>query len=197
MKIIVIGSNGTIGNYVYQHLRTKHEVIGVSRTVGNVDISKPESVLEFFEKTGKVDAVVNCAGAVKWNDLYNMSEEDFYVGIKSKMMGQVNLVRIAKDFLNPNGSITLTTGILADDPVYKTSGAALVNGGINSFVVAAARELRNGIRINVVSPGLVEASADKIGELFPGHEPVSMVKVINGYVKSIQGNITGEVIRIY
>ena len=197
MKIIVIGSNGTIGSKVYQHLRQKHDVIGVSRNNGNMDITSEKSIREFFEKTGPVDAVVNCAGTVKWNDLYEMTEADFFIGIKSKMMGQVNLVRIAKEFLNTGGSITLTTGILAEDPVYKTSGAALVNGAINSFVIAAARELKNGIRINVVSPGLVEDSAFKIGDLFPGHEAVPMKKVVNGYVKSIEGNITGEVIRIY
>ena len=90
-----------------------------------------------------------------------MSEEDFYLGIRNKMMGQVNLVRIGKDYLKPKGSITLTTGILADDPVHGTTGAALVNGGIHSFIHAVKDELGNGIRINAVSPGLVEDSEEK------------------------------------
>lgn len=199
MRIVVIGANGTIGKKVYNYLKQKHNVIGASRNIGDlkVDITSSKSIHEFFEKTGKVDAIVNCAGAVKWNDFNEMTEEDFYVGIQSKLMGQVNLVRIAKDFLNENGSFTLITGILADDPVYRTTGAALVNGGINSFVKAAAMELKNGIRINVVSPGLVADSKDKFGDFFPGHEVVPMNKVVNGFVKSIEGRITGEVIRIY
>lgn len=198
MKIIVIGANGTIGSKVASHLKQKHEVITASRKAGDfkVDITSAKSIQQLFESVGRVDAIVNCAGAVKWNDLYDLSEEDYYVGIQSKMMGQVNLVRIGKDYLNAKGSITLITGILADDPVYKTTGAALVNGGINSFVKAAARELRNGIRINVVSPGLVEDSADML-HLFPGHELVPMTRVVNGFVKSIEGTITGEVIRIF
>jgi len=73
-------------------------------------------------------------------------------------MGQVNLVRIGKNYLNQNGSITLTTGILADDPVVKTTSATMVNGGIHSFVKAVSLEIGNGIRVNVVSPGLVEDS---------------------------------------
>lgn len=198
MKILVIGANGTIGSKVALHFKEKHEVITASRNAGDLrlDISSAESIQNLFNQLGKIDAIVNCAGAVKWNDLNELTEEDFYVGIQSKLMGQVNLVRIGKDYLNEKGSITLITGILADDPVYKSSSAALVNGAINSFVKAAARELRNGIRINVVSPGLVEDSADML-PLFPGHELVPMSKAVNGFVKSVESKITGEVIRIY
>ncbi|MFA9391930.1 MAG: short chain dehydrogenase [Prolixibacteraceae bacterium] len=198
MKILVIGAHGTIGNKVAAQFKLRHQVITAAR--GNcdetVDITSSESIQSLFEKVGKIDAIVNCAGAVKWNDLYDMTEEDYHVGLSSKLMGQVNLVRIGKNYLNENGSITLITGILADDPVYKASSAALVNGGINSFVKAAACELRNGIRINAVAPGLVEDSAGML-DLFPGHELVPMSKVVNGFVKSVEGNRTGEVIRIY
>jgi NAD(P)-dependent dehydrogenase (short-subunit alcohol dehydrogenase family) len=72
-----------------------------------------------------------------------------------------------------------------------------VNGGIHSFVKAAALELKNGIRINVVSSGLVEDAVDKYEEYFPGHNPIPMAKVVNGYVKSVEGNGTGEIIRMY
>ena len=198
MKILVIGAHGTIGSKVAAHFKQKYEVVTAARNAGDfkVDISSAESIQQLFNRVGKIDAIVNCAGAVKWNDLNELTEEDFYVGIHSKLMGQVNLVRIGKNYLNESGSITLITGILADDPVYKSSSAALVNGGINSFVKAAARELRNGVRINVISPGLVEDSADML-PLFPGHELVPMNKVVNGFVKSVESKITGEVIRIY
>ncbi len=73
----------------------------------------------------------------------------------------------------------------------------MVNGGILSFVIAGSAELSNGIRINVVSPGLVEDSAEKYGAYFPGHTPVSTEKVIDGYDKCIEGSATGEIIRIY
>ena len=111
-------------------------------------------------------AIVCAAGDAKWDLMDRMSEEDFYVGIKSKLMGQVNLVRIGKEFLSPGGSITLTTGILADDPVLMTTSAAMVNGGINSFVQAAALELKQA-RVNVVCAGLVEEAVEKVSRLFP------------------------------
>ena len=76
-------------------------------------------------------------------------------------MGQVNVVRIGMNYLNHGGSFTLTTGILADDPVVLTTKAAMANGGIHSFVQAAALEMKNDTRINVVSPGLVVDAAIK------------------------------------
>ncbi|MBT8219645.1 MAG: short chain dehydrogenase, partial [Bacteroidia bacterium] len=115
----------------------------------------------------------------------------------SKMMGQVNLVRIGSKYLNEGGSFTLTTGILADDPVYMTTSAAMVNGALHSFVKAAALEMHNGHRINVVACGLVEDSAEKYQDYFPGHNSISMSKCINGYVKCIRGHSNGEIVRIY
>ena len=112
-------------------------------------------------------------------------------------MGQVNLVRIGRQHLNANGSITLSTGILADDPVIKTTSAAMVNGGIHSFVKAAALEMHNGIRLNVVSLGMVEDAYAKYKDYFPGHNPVPMHKAVNAYVRSVMGKGHGEVIRVY
>jgi NAD(P)-dependent dehydrogenase (short-subunit alcohol dehydrogenase family) len=150
-----------------------------------------------FEAVGNLDAVVCIAGEAKWAAFESMSEEDFYIGLKSKLMGQVNLVRIGQDYVNKGASFTLSTGILADHPVELTTSPAMVNGGIHSFVKAASLELKNGIRINVVSSGLVEDAVEKYEAYFPGHNPIPMNKVINGYVKSVEGKGTGEIIRMY
>ncbi|MCY1720579.1 short chain dehydrogenase [Prolixibacteraceae bacterium Z1-6] len=199
MKILVIGGNGTIGSCVADRLKQKHEVITAGRTSGdfNVDIENKKSIKDLFNQTGKVDAIVSCAGATKWAAFESMTEEDFYIGIKSKMMGQINLVRLGQEYLNAGGSFTLTTGILAEDPVYMTTNAAMVNGAIHGFVLAVSQELKNGHRINAVAPGLVEDSKEKFGDYFPGHNPVPMHKVANGYVRSVEGKRTGEIIRIY
>ncbi len=198
MKILVIGGNGTIGRRVSERLTEKHEVIIAGRNSGDVkvDFSDSNSMQSMFETIGKVDAIVAIAGEAKWDKFSNLSEEDFYIGIKSKLMGQVNVVRIGKDYLNQEGSITLSTGILADDPVDMTTSAAMVNGAIHSFVKAVALELENGIRINVVCSDLVEDSYEKYKDYFPGNTPVPMRKIVDGYIKSVEGKITGRIIRI-
>jgi NAD(P)-dependent dehydrogenase (short-subunit alcohol dehydrogenase family) len=199
MDILVIGGNGTIGKKVVRHLQNKHSVKIAGRSKGDfiVDISNSDSIKNMFESAGKFDTIVNVSGEAKWDLFEHLSEDDYYIGIKSKLMGQVNLVRIGSKFLNPKGSFTLTTGILADHPVLMTASAAMVNGGIHSFVKAVALELRDGIRINVVSSGLVEDAIEKYQDYFPGHNAIPMNKVVNGYIKSIEGAGTGEIIRIY
>lgn len=199
MKILIIGGSGAIGKKISSHFSKNHELVNGGRNTGDVrvDIADSESIKTMFEGLGSVDAVICIAGEAKWGAFESMTEEDFHVGINSKLMGQVNLVRIAKDYVTSGGSFTLTTGILADYPVALTTSAAMVNGGIHSFVKAAALELPNNIRINVVSPGLVEDSVERYASFFPGHNPIPMSKVVNAYVRSVEGWDNGEVITIY
>lgn len=199
MKLLIIGGKGTIGKKVVAHFSKKHEIIIAGRNSGDVtvDIADSKSIKTMFESIGIVDAILCMAGEAKWAPFDELTEDDYYIGLRSKLMGQVNLVRIGQDYLNTGGSFTLTTGILADYPVAMTASAAMVNGGIHSFVKAAALELKNELRINVVSSGLVEDAVEKYESYFPGHNPIPMKKVINGYVKSVEGKGTGEIIRMY
>ena len=57
--------------------------------------------------------------------------------------------------------------------------------------------MKAGLRINVVSSGLVEDAVEKYEAYFPGHNPIPMWKVVNGYVKSVEGKSNGEIIRMY
>jgi len=199
MKLLIIGGKGTIGKKVSAHFAKKHEIIIAGRISGDVtvDIADSKSIKAMFDSIGKIDAILCIAGEAKWAPFDSLTEDDFYIGLRSKLMGQVNLVRIGQDYLNIRGSFTLTTGILADYPVVMTTSAAMVNGGIHSFVKAAALELKNELRINAVSSGLVEDAVEKYEAYFPGHNPIPMKKVINGYVRSVEGKGTGEIIRMY
>ena len=199
MKILIIGGTGTIGKKVSAHLAKKHQIISAGRNSGdvNVDIADSKSIEAMYESIGKVDAIVCIAGEAKWAALDAMTEEDFHVGLRSKLMGQVNLVRIGQQYLNSGGSFTLSTGILADDPVVGTTSPAMVTGGIHGFVKPASLELGNSARINVVSSGLVEDAVEKYEAYFPGHNAIPMDKVINAYVKSVEGKGNGKIITIY
>lgn len=199
MKILIIGGNGTIGKKVTEYFKSKYEVLIGGRTNSDVqiDISKSQSIENAFSEIGKLDAIICIAGEAKWDKFENLTEEDYYIGLRSKLMGQVNLVRIGRKYLNSKGSITLSTGILADDPVEKTTSAAMVNGAIHSFVRAVDLEIENEIRVNVVSLGMVEDAYEKYKDYFPGHNPVPMVKAVNAYKRSVEGKGRGLIIRNY
>lgn len=199
MKILIIGGNGTIGRKVSEYFKSKYEVLigGRSNSDVEIDISKSNSIKSALEKIGKLDAIICIAGEAKWDSFENLTEEDYYIGLRSKLMGQVNVVRIGKNYLHKKGSITLSTGILADDPVEKTASAAMVNGAIHSFVKAVNLEIENEIRVNAVSLGMVEDAYEKYKDYFPGHHPVSMTKAVNAYKRSVEGKGRGEIIKNY
>ena len=199
MKVLIIGGHGTIGKKVAEHFAQQHEVLIAGRSKGDlqVDISDSQSIEAMFRAAGKLDAIICAAGEAKWASFEELSEEDYYIGFRSKLMGQVNLVRIGQHYLNQPGSITLSTGILADDPVIKTASAAMVNGAIHSFVQAVALELPAHLRVNVVSLGMVQDAYEKYKDYFPGHNPVPMTKAVNAYIRSVLGSRTGEIIRQY
>jgi NAD(P)-dependent dehydrogenase (short-subunit alcohol dehydrogenase family) len=72
----------------------------------------------------------------------------------------------------------------------------MVNGGVDGFVRGAAIELPRGIRINVVSPTVIEESLPSYGSYFPGTKAVPASEAALGYVKSVEGAQTGQVYRI-
>ena len=193
MKILVIGGNGTIGKKVVERLDGKHEVLIGGRTADYpIDIANTESIKHQLAKVGELDSIICIAGEAKWAPFEEMQEEDYYIGIRSKLMGQVNLTRIGLHYLKDGGSITLTSGILADDPVNLTTSSAMVNGALHSFVKAAALEAPPGKRINVVSAGLVEDAKERYQDFFPGHNAIPMDLVVNGYVRSVEGKGSGD-----
>lgn len=199
MRILIIGGHGTIGKVVATYLQESHEVLIAGRTQGDLrmDIADSASIAAGLQQVGKLDAIICIAGEARWAPFNELSEEDYYIGLRSKLMGQVNLVRLGKEYLNEGGSITLSTGILADDPVLKTASAAMVNGGIHSFVQAAALEMEHGQRLNAVSLGMVQDAYDKYKDYFPGHNPVPMDKALNAYLKSLLGKGNGLIIKEY
>lgn len=198
MRIIVVGSTGTIGTYVAAELEKRHEVIRASANKGplKVNITSASSIRTMYKFVGKFDAVVCTAGTAYFGPFHAMKEKDLYTGIKSKMMGQINLVMLGKNKISEGGSFTLTTGILYRDPVRGGTALSMVNNAVHGFVLGAAIELKKGVRINAVAPGLAEASAAQLGTFFPGHIPVPMWKIVQGYIKSVEGFGTGQVIEV-
>jgi NAD(P)-dependent dehydrogenase (short-subunit alcohol dehydrogenase family) len=195
MKILMIGSTGDIGKAAFDELSPRHDIIEVSRSGAiQADISNRQSIIEMYKKVGNIDAVVCTAGNVHFGSLTEFSEDQFMLGLQDKVMGQINLVLEGLHYINDGGSFTLTTGVLNRDPIRMGVGAATANGAIDGFVIGSAIEMPRHIRINVVSPGLLEASEERYGEYFPGHGRVSSKRVGMAYAKSVEGPNTGKVI---
>lgn len=197
MKVLVVGASGLIGKAVVQELQNDHEVLQAShqRSKLSVDIRDEHSVRKLFESVGKVDAIIATAGRVHFGPLQTLSAEDFQLGLQDKLLGQVRLALIGQHYLNEGGSITLTTGIISDEPIRDGVNATAVNAGLEGFVRAAAGELP-GRRINVVSPTVLTEALEHYGSSFPGFESVPAMKVAAAYRRSVEGIQTGRVYRV-
>ncbi|MDR5783824.1 short chain dehydrogenase [Caballeronia sp. LZ065] len=195
MKIAVIGATGTVGQAVSTELKSRHEVIEIGATRGahRVDLLDLNSIKRLFESIGRVDAIVAAAGHVHFGELVKMTPEQFRLGLDDKLMGQVNLVLTARDHLNDGGSFTLTSGIVGAEPILQGASAAAVNGAIEGFVRGAAIELPRGLRINAVSPTMLEEARESFGPYFRGFEAASGARVALAYSRSVEGAETGRV----
>ncbi len=198
MRILIVGSSGTLGRAVAAALAGRHEIVSAGRRSGDVrlDITDPASIEAAYAAAGPLDAVVATVGKVTFKPLAEMSADDFAVGLRDKLMGQVNLVLAGRQVLADGGSFTLTTGVLDREPIAAGSSASMVNGAVNAFVMAAAVELPRGLRINAVSPGLLTESVADYDAFFPGFEPVPAARAARAYRKSVEGVATGQVFRV-
>lgn len=200
MKIVLVGANGTIGNYVRKTLEeAQHEVIQVGRKSGDfhLDIESPESIEKTFKKIGSFDALVNASGDIAFAPLQKLTAADWAKSLQSKLMGQINLVTQAIPYINERGSFTLVSGILSEQPIFAGVAATTINAAVEGFVRAAATELPKGLRINVVSPTLLEDSLKNYGAFFPGFIPTSGAAVAAAFKKSVMGVQTGQVFKVY
>jgi NAD(P)-dependent dehydrogenase (short-subunit alcohol dehydrogenase family) len=193
MKIVVIGA-GHVGGAAVEALAARgHDVIAATRrSQPGVDATDPSSIETLFAGVGTVDAVVTALGSAPFKPLADLTREDLAAGYVGKVQTQLDVVRIGTPYLADGGSFTVTTGVLAREPIRTGAASSLANGALEAFVMAAAVELPRGIRINAVSPTvLVEATA--YHPSFPGFTQVSAAAVGQAYVKAVEGVQTGQV----
>lgn len=196
MRILVVGASGVLGRAVVAAL-AGHDVIPAARTSARiVDLTSAASVAALYADVGQVDAVACTAGQTPFKPFTDLTLDDYYAGIESKLLGQVELVRQGVEHVADRGSFTLVSGVVSAEPIETGTVAATVNGGIDAFVRAAATALPRGQRINAVSSTAFLETWDDYASFFPGFVPVPAADAARGFVKSIEGVQTGQVYRI-
>lgn len=198
MKIVIVGASGTMGTYLSNVFEKEHEIVRADRSGQDVavDITSPEAIESMFQNIGSFDALISTAGPTYVGPWKSLTDKEFRSGVEGKMMGQINLVLIGQRYINPKGSFTLITGALSHEPQKNFANASAANAAVEGFVKAAAIELENGIRINAVSPTVIENSPHYF-PFFPGEIPVTMKQLEYGFRKSVFGANTGQIIKPY
>ncbi|WDD97544.1 short chain dehydrogenase [Thalassomonas actiniarum] len=195
--VIVIGAQGKMGQAALTGLG-KHKVITASRSGEGcdykVDITNEQSVRQLFEQVGHFDAVVNTVGFCEYANFVEMTEQQWMTTVMSKMMGQINLVRIGQEYIADNGSFTLISGILNVKPIPFAIADATTSGAIDTFVKCVALEMPRGIRVNAINPTVLEEAWEVYGEMMPGFQPVPGTLVGKAFERAVDGFLNGEVL---
>ena len=193
-RALLVGATGTIGSAVAAALRADAvEVVSAARSGADesVDLSDPGDVRAMLARVGTVDAIVSCAGAARFVPLLDATDEDWSFSLANKLMGQINLVRFGAANVRDGGSITLTTGVLAERPMPGSSIISTVNAGLQGFVRSAGLELTT-LRVNAVSPGWVAETLSAMGKDPSAGIPAA--QVAQAYVRAMSTVVGGEIV---
>ena len=194
MKVVVIGATGLIGKAVTTLLTDKgHEIVQASRTTKpSLRLDDPASIEAFYKATGEVDAVICAApqGGGGMGPLTGFSDEIVDLYTKSKLLGQVNLVRKGLSNIRSGGVFILTGGMSGFIALPKSSISGMLNRALDTFVSRVAPELQDGRRIVIVHPAAVREWAIKLG--MDGSRFPNAATVAETYLKALEGTNTGE-----
>jgi 3-oxoacyl-[acyl-carrier protein] reductase len=126
-----------------------------------LDLRKRDSAEILVKKTldrfGRIDALLNIAGAVPQINLFEMSDEQWQDGLELKLHGARRLTILAWDALKASqGSVVLISGSAALDPKPGFAAVATINAAIIALAKAFAEQgIKDGIQVNSVVPGAV------------------------------------------
>jgi NAD(P)-dependent dehydrogenase (short-subunit alcohol dehydrogenase family) len=196
VKILVVGATGAIGSAAGAKLASRgHHVLAAHRGSADlrIDIADPDTITSAVRDLETLDAVICASGSTPFGPWADLGREQWWEGLNSKLLGQVELVRRTSHLVRQGGSFTLTSGILGREPIQEGSIAAAVNGALEAWVVASAQELWGKHRINIVSPTMLTESRDKYSAVMPGYPAVDADIVADAYVRSVEAIETGHI----
>jgi 3-oxoacyl-[acyl-carrier protein] reductase len=137
------------------------KAIGAEPLIVDADLSIPSSAEQVVAQTlnafGRIDALLNIAGAVPSADLFALTDEQWDAGMALKFHGARRLAIHAWDALKSSkGSIVFMSGNAADIPTAAQAAVGTINAAIETLAKAfAQRGMSDGVQVNSVSPGAV------------------------------------------
>jgi len=134
---------------------------GAEPLVCDLDLSKVDSAETLVNKTldrfGRIDALLNIAGAVPQIDLFEMTDEQWRAGTELKLHGARRLTILTWEVLKKSkGSVVFMSGSAALDSKPAFAAVAAINAAIIALAKAFAEQgIRDGVQVNSIIPGPV------------------------------------------
>ncbi len=137
------------------------ERAGAEPLVCDLDLSKPDAadalVRTVLQRFGRLDALLNIAGAVPQINLFEMTDEQWQAGAELKLHGARRLTMRAWDALKESrGAVVFMSGNAALHPHPTFAAVATINAAIAALARAFAEQgIKDGVQVNSVMPGAV------------------------------------------
>jgi 3-oxoacyl-[acyl-carrier protein] reductase len=134
---------------------------GAEALIIDADLGEAASAQSVVDRTletlGRIDALLNIAGAVPQIDLFEMTDQQWDDGMALKLHGARRLTLRAWDALKASkGSVVFTSGSAALDPKPGFAAVATTNAAIIALSKAFAEQgIKDGVQVNSVVPGPV------------------------------------------
>jgi 3-oxoacyl-[acyl-carrier protein] reductase len=144
-----------------QKTATAVNSVGAESLVYALDLREPASadavIQGTLERFGRIDALLNIAGAVPQTDLFEMTDAQWEDGLALKLHGARRLTIRAWDALKASqGAVVLISGSAALDPKPGFAAVATINAAIIALAKAFAEQgIKDGVQVNSVVPGPV------------------------------------------
>jgi 3-oxoacyl-[acyl-carrier protein] reductase len=155
--IVLTGRNGK----ALKEVAAEVESSGAETLALALDLSMKESaetlIKGTLERFGRIDALLNIAGAVPQIDLFEMTDEQWWAGLELKLHGARRLTILAWEALKASkGSVVLISGSAALDPKPGFAAVATINTAIIALAKAFSEQgIKDGVQVNSVVPGAV------------------------------------------
>jgi 3-oxoacyl-[acyl-carrier protein] reductase len=126
-----------------------------------VDLGDAEAARAVVDGTmqqyGRIDALLNIAGAVPQINLFDMTDAQWDGGLAVKFHGARRLTLQAWEALKASrGSVVFMSGTAALAPVPANAAVAAINAAITALAKAFAEQgIADGVQVNSISPGAV------------------------------------------
>jgi 3-oxoacyl-[acyl-carrier protein] reductase len=137
------------------------KAVGAKPLVIDVDLADPAVAKAIVDQAlaafGRIDALLNIAGAVPQIDLFEMTDAQWEGGLALKLHGARRLTIAAWTALKAaQGSVVLMSGNSALFPKAPYAGVGTINAAIVALAKAFSdRGIADGVQVNSVLPGPV------------------------------------------
>jgi 3-oxoacyl-[acyl-carrier protein] reductase len=156
-SVVLVARNGTALDNVADVVRQKGaEPLSIALDLSQLE--SPEIVIKTtLDRYGRIDALLNIAGAVPQIDLFEMTDEQWRAGMELKFHGARRLTLRAWEALKANkGSVVFMSGSAALDPKPAFAAVASTNAAIIALAKAFAEQgIKDGVQVNSIIPGAV------------------------------------------